>query len=315
MEIVEIVRVKFRWPGQMYEFVNSNGLGMKRADKVVVATDDGGTMIGTVSIPPRIRQRRPEDKHLTSVIRLAEDQDLAVENISDEFRLDVKRFFETRIRARQIGGVRLVDIEKLDGGMRIVVYFTSENRRFPARDFAVEIGQRFNVRTEMRSVGIRDAARLAGGIGKCGLSLCCSTWLPDFQQVSIRMAKDQGLSLEPDGISGQCGRLLCCLGYEHQNYVEMGLGLPKVGKVVITPLGDSRVVKLDVLKGTVTVRTEEGIYETFTKDQVRRKFGPGSQHQDSESEDEDDDGGQEDQDNNETSRMPSKRPTEPRKRS
>ena len=291
MEIIEIVRVKFRWPGRMYEFVNTNGLALKRADKVLVSTSEGGTMIGTVSIPPRIRQRRADDKHLTTVIRVAEDQDIQMESVSEEFRSEVKRFFETRIRARQVSGVRLVDVEKLEGGMKMAVYFTSENRRFPARDMAVELGQRFNVKTEMRSVGIRDAARLAGGIGKCGLSLCCSTWLPDFEQVSIRMAKDQGLSLEPDSISGQCGRLLCCLGYEHQNYLEMGLGMPKVGKVVITPLGDARVIKLDILKGMVTVRTETGSYETFAKDDVKRKYGPGSQHNDR---DDDDDHSSED---------------------
>ena len=110
------------------------------------------------------------------------------------------------------------------------------------------------------------------------------------------MAKDQGLSLEPEGISGQCGRLLCCLGYEHQNYLEMGRGLPKVGKVVITPVGDARVVKLDILKGLVTVRSEEGAYETFQSHQVKRKFGPGSKS--SEAEDDDDAGDDADLDHN-----------------
>jgi cell fate regulator YaaT (PSP1 superfamily) len=89
------------------------------------------------------------------------------------------------------------------------------------------------------------------------------------------MAKDQGLSLDPEGISGQCGRLLCCLGYEHENYVAMGKGLPKVGKIVITPIGDARVVKLDVLKGLVSVRAEDGSFEVFEAQQVKRKFGAG----------------------------------------
>ena len=275
METIEIVRVKFLWPGKMFEFVNSNQLALKRQDRVVVEADDGSTLVGTVSIPPRIRMRRSDDQHLTSVVRLASEQDLAFAAVGDEFRGEVKRFFETRLRARQISGVRLVDLEKMDSGKRLVVYFASENRKFPTKDLAIELGQRFNVRIDMRPIGIRDAARLSGGIGKCGLSLCCSTWLPDFNQVSIRMAKDQGLSLEPEGISGQCGRLLCCLGYEHQNYLELGLGLPKVGKVVVTPLGDARVIKLDILKGLVTVRTEDGAFETFKSTDVKRKFGPG----------------------------------------
>ncbi len=275
METVEIVRVKFLWPGKMHEFLNSHNLTLKRNEKVVVETFQGGTLVGTVSIPPRIRMRRPDDKQLTNVLRVAEEQDLSLANVSDEFRSEVKAFFETRIRARQLSGVKLIDCEKADGGRRLIVYFSSEQKKFEPRDMAMELGHRFKMRIDLRPVGIRDAARLAGGIGKCGLSLCCSTWLPDFEQVSIRMAKDQGLSLDPEGISGQCGRLLCCLGYEHQNYLALGKGMPKVGKIVVTPLGDARVVKLDILKGAVTVRTEEGSYETFDSEKVKRKFGPG----------------------------------------
>lgn len=275
METIEIIRVKFLWPGKMFEFVNAHNLPLKSKDKVVVETYNGGSMVGTITVSPRIRERRKEDGQLTTVLRIATDQDLALDGISDDARTELKRFFETRLRARQMTGVRLIDCEKADGGRRLIIYFSSEQRRFDAKDMAVEVGQRFGVRVEMRMVGIRDAARLAGGIGKCGLSMCCSTWLPEAGQVTIRMAKDQGLSLDPEGISGQCGRLLCCLGYEQENYVEMGLGLPKVGKVVVTALGDARVTKLDVLKGLVTVRTETGAYETFPAHEVKRKFGPG----------------------------------------
>ena len=275
MDTVEIVRVKFLWPGKMFEFLNSNNLTLKRQDKVVVETYNGGTMVGSVSIPPRIRVRRPDDKQLTNVLRVASEQDLQLNSLTDEFRRDVRNFFDTRVRARQLSGVKLIDCEKADGGRKLIAYFSSEQKRFDAREMSVELGHRFKMRVDLRPVGIRDAARLAGGIGKCGLSLCCSTWLPDFQQVSIRMAKDQGLSLDPEGISGQCGRLLCCLGYEHENYLALGKGMPKVGKVVVSPIGDARVVKLDILKGTVTVRSETGAFETYPAEEVRRKFGPG----------------------------------------
>ncbi len=275
MEVVEVVRVKFLWPGKMYEFRNSNGLALKRGDKVVVELEDRSTMVGSVSIPPRIRKMRNEDRLLGPVLRAASDQDLQFERVSDEFRREVKNFFDTRIRARQLSGTRVVDIEMGDQGRRLIVYFSNENRRFPTRDLAIELGQKFNLVIDLRPVGIRDAARLSGGIGKCGLSLCCSTWLPDFSQVSIRMAKDQGLSLEPESISGQCGRLLCCLGYEHENYLALGQGLPKVGKRVITPIGEARVVKLDIMKGIITVRTDEGAYESFPSTDVKRKFAPG----------------------------------------
>ena len=275
METIEVLRVKFLWPGKMYEFVNPDGLALPRKTKVTVRTSRGGTMVGSVSIPPRIRVKRKEDKNLNPVIRIATDQDLKLENVQDEFRRDVKQFFDQRVKSRQLTGVKLIDIEKINGAQTLVVYYSSENRRFSAKDVAVEMGQKFRTKIDMRSVGVRDAARLSGGIGKCGLSLCCSTWLPDFAQVSIRMAKDQGLSLEPEGISGQCGRLLCCLGYEHENYLAMGEGMPKVGKVVVTPIGDARVVKLDIIKGLVTVRGESGDYETFPNAEVQRKFPSG----------------------------------------
>jgi cell fate regulator YaaT (PSP1 superfamily) len=289
METVEVVRVKFLWPGKIYEFSNPEGFALKRKDRVVVQTGDGSTLVGSVSIAPRIRLKRKDDANLPQIIRIASDQDIVFDKVADEYRSEVKQFFETRVRARQMSGIRLIDIEKMDGGRKLVVYFASENNKFPIKDVAMELGHRFNVRIDLRPVGIRDAARMAGGIGKCGLSLCCATWLPDFEQVSIRMAKDQGLSLEPEGISGQCGRLLCCLGYEHQNYLEMGQGLPKVGKVVVTPVGDGRVVKLDILKSLVTVRTEDGVYETFHNDEVKRKFGPGGGGPRSGSQDDSDD--------------------------
>jgi cell fate regulator YaaT (PSP1 superfamily) len=290
MQTIEVARVKFLWPGRMYEFKNSNNLNLKRGDKVVVENPEGGQLIGTISIPPRLRAKFDQDNHLTSIVRHASEQDLLLNKVNDEFRRDVKNFFDSRVSSREFGGTRLVDIEKLDGGRRLVVYYANENKKFPFKDIALELGHKFGMRIEMRPVGIRDAARLAGGIGKCGLSLCCSTWLPDFAQVSIRMAKDQGLSLEPDGISGQCGRLLCCLGYEHENYLALGVGMPKVGKAVITPIGDARVVKLDILKGTVTVRNEEGVFETFKKEDVKRKF-PAGHH--TKEEDRDDDDGEE----------------------
>ena len=275
METVQIVRVKFLWPGKMLEFTNPHDLPLKKADKVVVETYNGGSMVGSVAIEPRIRLKRKEDKDLSPVVRLATEQDIQLESVQDAFKSEVKRYFDTRVRSREITGVKMIDCEKADGGRRLILYVLSENKRFDPREFSQDLGHKFGMRMDLRPVGVRDAARLSGGIGKCGLSMCCSTWLPDFAQVSIRMAKDQGLSLEPDSISGQCGRLLCCLGYEHDNYLEMGKGLPKVGKTVVTPVGDARVVKLDVLKGVVSVSTPEGIYETFPAADVKRKFGPG----------------------------------------
>jgi len=290
MNIVEVVRVRFRWPGKMYEFRNPLELPLKRGASVVVQTDDGDELIGTVMIAPRLRLARREDEVLPTVLRIASDRELGMASVTDESKLEIKSFFDTRMRSREMNGVKLVDIEKANGGQKLILYFASEQKRFNYREMAIEMAHRFKVRVDMRPIGIRDAARLSGGIGKCGLSLCCSTWLPDFQQISIRMAKDQGLSLDPESINGQCGRLLCCLGYEHQNYLELGQGLPKVGKAVLTPKGDARVVKLDILSGKITVRLEDGIYETYHTSEVKRKFGPGGQVHDTNSDDDSDDG-------------------------
>lgn len=277
METIEIVRVKFNWPGKIFEFKNPRGLALKKNDQVIVVGTNRKELLGTVKVPPRLRQLRKEDKELTEVVRIASDQEIQLDSVGDETRIKIKSFFDTRLRSIEMTGVKFIDCELVEQGRKLVIYYSSEQNKFDYRTISKECAKKFGLRVDLRSVGIRDAARLAGGIGKCGLSQCCSTWLPDFQAVSIKMAKDQGVSLEPDSINGQCGRLLCCLGYEHENYVEMGLGLPKVGKVVVTPHGEGRVMKLDILKGRVTVKSESGSYETYEGVEVKRKFGPGPQ--------------------------------------
>ena len=276
MAHIEIVRIKFRWPGKIFEFRNPQNLALRRNEKVVVEGYGKEMLVGIVSVPPRIREIRHEDNELPSVIRVAEEEDLKFLAKTDEFRNELKRFFDTRVRSRETSGVKMVDCELVDQGRKLVVYYSCEAKDFDYRGMAKEIAQKYGLRADMRHVGVRDAARLAGGIGRCGLSTCCSTWLPDFKPVTIKMAKDQGVSLEPESVNGQCGRLLCCLGYEHENYVALGAHLPKVGKAVLTPKGDGRVTKLDILKGMVSVRLEDGTFEIFKGPEVKRKFGPRS---------------------------------------
>jgi len=280
METIEVVRIKFQWPGKMFEFSNPKGLSLKRQDLVVVETSKGGTKVGQVSVPPRVRGLRDGDRTLLPVLKHASDQDVSLEKVGNDFRQEIKRFFNTRLNAHETTGVKMIDCEKAEGGMRLTVFYSSENKNFDYRGLAKEIGQRFGTRVDMRPVGIRDAARLSGGIGRCGLSTCCSTWIPDFDPVSIRMAKDQGLSLDPDSINGQCGRLLCCLGYEHENYVELAKVMPKMGKFVVTPDGEGKVVKLDILRGLVNVRGQDGAVVTYEAKDVSRKFvaQAGSKH-------------------------------------
>jgi cell fate regulator YaaT (PSP1 superfamily) len=201
MSVLEVVRVRFMWPGKMYEFKNSQNLPLKRGQSVVVQTDEGDELIGTVMIAPRIRIARSEDQDLPTVLRIASEREVGMNVVSSDFRSEVKGYFDTRIRSRELNGVKLVDIEKGNGGQKLIIYFSSEQKRFNHRDMAIELAQKFKMRVDMRPVGIRDAARLSGGIGKCGLSLCCSTWLPDFQQISIRMPRTRASPWIPTALT------------------------------------------------------------------------------------------------------------------
>jgi cell fate regulator YaaT (PSP1 superfamily) len=139
-----------------------------------------------------------------------------------------------------------------------------------------DLGAATGARVELRQIGARDEAKLVGGIGSCGLELCCSTWLPEMVPVSIKMAKDQGLVLNPTKVSGQCGRLKCCLVYEQATYAELRKGLPRLGKRVITAHGEGRVVEVDVLRQRIRVATGPGELHVLTADEIQPLFPSGS---------------------------------------
>jgi cell fate regulator YaaT (PSP1 superfamily) len=161
------------------------------------------------------------------------------------------------------------------GGSKATFYFASE-ARIDFRELVRDLSGRFRARVEMRQVGVRDEAKMVGGIGSCGLELCCTTFLPRFAPVSIKMAKHQNLVLNPTKVSGQCGRLKCCLVYEEANYVEAARDLPKMGKRVTTPEGVGRVGDLDVLQRKIRVYFEDGPPKVFTAEEVRPVMAPGA---------------------------------------
>ncbi len=174
------------------------------------------------------------------------------------------------VRARKIP-VKMFRAEVHQNG-KATFYFASENR-IDFRDLVRDLGNELRLRVELRQVGVRDEAKMVGGIGSCGLELCCSTFLPRFAPVSIKMAKHQNLVLNPTKVSGQCGRLKCCLVYEEANYVEAAKALPKLGKRVSTPEGEGRVADLDVLHGRVRVYFQDGPPQVFSAEQVKQ-LGP-----------------------------------------
>src|SRR5262249_44865526 len=169
-------------------------------------------------------------------------------------------------RARRLP-VKMFGVEIVGGGQRGIVYFSADER-IDFRDQVRDLAHDLRLRIEMRQTGVRAEANLVGGIGSCGRELCCTTFLPHFDPVSIKMAKDQGLVLNPTKVSGQCGRLKCCLVYEEAIYREMRKGLPKMGKRVSTPAGEGRVAEIDVPRQRTGVAFEPGESQPFPADAV-----------------------------------------------
>jgi cell fate regulator YaaT (PSP1 superfamily) len=232
-------------------------------EQVVVETDQG-LALGVVRRPcRRVLAREPLRRLVRSVD--ANDQRQQLRNSARE--REAFEYCRARIRQRQLP-MKLIRVEYLHGGNKSIFFFAAESR-VDFRDLVKDLAQRFHTRIVMRQVGVRDESKMTGGIGSCGCELCCATWLPDFEPVSIRMAKDQNLVLNPQKVSGQCGRLKCCLNYEQRQYHEARKQLPKAGRRIVTPDGEGKVQELDVLRRLVRVYRDDGTVQTYPADQLR----------------------------------------------
>jgi cell fate regulator YaaT (PSP1 superfamily) len=239
-------------------------------DRVLVDADRGSRLGWIATVPVR---RSTRERNLRRVIRRANEQDLRGESAGDEQRIRALRTAKDKAAMLRLP-LKVFRVET--GGGKLIVYYTSDDR-LDLRDFVRELSQGSGLRPELRQLGVRDEAKAVGGIGSCGLTLCCTTWLPDFVPVSIKMAKDQGLVLSPTKVSGQCGRLKCCLVYEQAGYAEMRKGLPKLGKRVIATRGEGRVVEVDVLRQRVRVSYGPGDTEVLPAAEVKPMFPSGNQ--------------------------------------
>jgi cell fate regulator YaaT (PSP1 superfamily) len=266
--LVNLCGVKFREAGSIHEY-DAGEASYRRGERVVVESERGQIM-GVVAVAS---MRMPYGEPLRRVLRRAgPDDELALErNVQRESEALV--FCRERVRARQLP-MKVIRAEYPLHGSKLLLYFTSEER-IDFRELVKDLAHKFHGRIELRQVGARDEARMIGGIGACGRELCCSTFLPTFAPVSIKMAKDQGLVLNPSKIAGQCGRLKCCLVYEQDLYKEMRKGLPKVGKLVRTPAGEGKVAELDVLRQRIRVVFQEGGAHTFPAESVTLLAPPG----------------------------------------
>lgn len=270
--MVNIVGVKFKSAGKTYYFDPAD-LDIKEGDNVIVETSRG-IEYGSVTIGKKQVSESSIAKPLKSVIRIATEDDTMHH---EENRTKEKKAFEICLEKIKQHGLemKLIEAEYTFDGNKVLFYFTAEGR-VDFRELVKDLATVFKTRIELRQIGVRDESKTIGSIGACGRSLCCSQFLDEFMPVSIKMAKEQGLSLNPSKISGACGRLMCCLKYEQDMYEDLIKASPKSGAYVETPEGEGVVESVALLKGTVRVmlnNNSEKTIKEFNVDEVKSVKG------------------------------------------
>jgi cell fate regulator YaaT (PSP1 superfamily) len=252
--MVTIVGIRFKHVGRVYWF-NPNGHDDLHVDDWVIVETAKGAEAGMVAIAPRQVQDNQVTDPLKPVLRRAERHDVLLKQhyqAQEEAALAICR---ERVIAHRLP-MKLIEADYSYDGSRLTIAFTAEGR-VDFRDLVKDLAGRFKTRIELRQIGDRDEAKTNEGYGLCGRHYCCSSWLPDFPAVSIKMAKEQELPLNPSKITGSCGRLLCCLSYENDQYAVAKQGLPKSGDEIVLGAGKAVVLSHNVLKGSVTVEMVE----------------------------------------------------------
>ena len=268
----KIVGIKFKNSGKIYYFAPGKDTYAKGMG--VIVETSRGPEYATVVIPLAEVGDDEIVSPLRPVIRIATERDEETVKRNEERRAGAIAL--AREKAEKCGLVmKIVDCEFAFDGSKVVFYFTADGR-VDFRELVKELSAAFRQRIELRQIGIRDEIKLVGGIAPCGRECCCSSCMPDFKKVSIKMAKNQGLSLNPGKISGLCGRLMCCLSYENDYYAEACKKVPKVGNEVDTPDGKGHVVSVNMLKMEVKVKIEQKdavTYRDFPVDEIKFRRG------------------------------------------
>ncbi len=250
---VKTAGVRFKRAGKIYTFA-AGELECNAGDSVVVETERG-MAIGQIATPAE-EAKGPPKQPLKKIIRIAEEADDERLEKNSELESQAKKACDELALQKGLE-MKVLDVECLFDRSKVIFFFVSEGR-VDFRELVRDLARRFHTRIEMRQVGVRDEAKMVGGLGCCGRELCCSTWLSDFAPISVRMAKTQNISLNPAKISGICGRLMCCLSYENKMYEDMSKGMPKVGKRVTTHKGEGKVIRRNALEGTFSIYGERG---------------------------------------------------------
>lgn len=251
--MVSIIGVRFKKVGKVYHFA-PDGLDIKKGDTVVVETSRG-IEIGEVVVGIHQIDEKNIKKPLRNVIRVANDEDLRILEENKKKEAEAFELCCGKIKKHNLD-MKLVEVEYTFDNSKILFYFTADGR-IDFRELVKELANVYRTRIELRQIGARDESKTLGSIGICGRGLCCSQFLGEFEPVSIKMAKEQGLSLNPTKISGSCGRLMCCLKYEQEMYEELLKVTPRAGSVVDTPDGRGTVEYVNILKGQLKVRIDE----------------------------------------------------------
>lgn len=248
----EVVGIRFKEVGKIYYF-DPAGHTVNKGDHVIVETIRG-VECGEIAMDNREVSDEELVKPLKPIIRIATDEDMAIVENNKKKEKDAFDICLKKIEAHKLD-MKLIDVEYTFDGSKVLFYFTSDGR-VDFRELVKDLASVFRIRIELRQIGVRDESKMKGGLGMCGRPFCCNSFLGDFQPVSIKMAKEQGLSLNPTKISGTCGRLMCCLKYEQDSYEHLLRVTPKVGAIVETNEGKGTVVETNILKGELKVRLD-----------------------------------------------------------
>ena len=259
------VGIRFKTGGKVYDF-SCGAFVLNIGDQVIVETEKGLGFGSVETAPVLIDPIEPPAKPLKKVFRKANERDLNQVAANKVLEREAQAYCLKSIKNLGLK-MNLFDVESTFDASRLTFFFTADGR-VDFRQLVKILVKRFRVRIEMRQVGIRNQAKMCGGMGRCGRVFCCSSFLEKFEPVSIRMAKQQGLSLNPTKISGQCGRLMCCLTFENDTYKKLKQGFPKIGKMVNTSKGKGKVTRLNVICNRLTIRLETGAEAEIDLDDI-----------------------------------------------
>ncbi len=250
----KVIGIRFRKGGKIYHF--DPGEYSPKKDEYVIVNTEQGVGLGQVVEAPSPKNARIHPFAIKRIERPASEEEVKQHFSNLEVETDAKSYCLERIAAHGLP-MNLVDVEYFFDGSKIIFYFTADGR-VDFRELLKDLVRRLRTRVELRQIGIRNQAKMVGGLGGCGRPLCCATFLKNFHAVSIKMAKEQNLSLNPAKISGACGRLMCCLQYEHEIYKELKKDMPKIGKKLEIKEGKGKVVRQNVMGRSYTVQLEDG---------------------------------------------------------